>query len=132
MLSESALIVAVAIAGKLSGCVVAARTTGMAWRDAMALGALMNTRGLIELGILNIGLDLGVISQRLFSMMVFMALATTFMATPLLRMLPILMLTPFFRVAASVFYFMIALKNWKYTLFTGFVLAVLTYSLFLR
>lgn len=44
----------------------------------------------------------------------------------------ILMLTPFFRVAASVFYFMIGLRNWKYTVFTGFVLAVLTYSLFLR
>jgi Kef-type K+ transport system membrane component KefB len=79
-----ALIVAVAVAGKLGGSAVAARATGLPWREATALGVLMNTRGLMELVILNIGLDIGVISPALFSMMVVMALVTTVMTTPLL------------------------------------------------
>ncbi|HWB97223.1 MAG TPA: cation:proton antiporter, partial [Bryobacteraceae bacterium] len=79
------LIIAVAIVGKLGGSLMAARTAGMPWRDASALGILMNTRGLMELVILNIGLDIGVISPTLFSMMVVMALVTTFMTTPLLE-----------------------------------------------
>ena len=78
------LIVAVAVAGKLAGCAVTLRLTGTSWRDAMAVGVLMNTRGLIELVILNVGLDLGVISPSLFSMLVIMAVLTTFMASPLL------------------------------------------------
>ena len=59
----------------------------MPWRDAVSLGVLMNTRGLMELVILNIGLDIGVISPALFSMMVVMALVTTFMAMPLLDLI---------------------------------------------
>lgn len=79
-----ALIVAVAVAGKFGGSTVAARLTGMPWRESAALGVLMNTRGLMELVILNVGLDIGVISPALFTMMVLMALVTTFMTTPLL------------------------------------------------
>jgi Kef-type K+ transport system membrane component KefB len=77
-------IVMVAIAGKLGGSTLAARWTGMSWHDALSIGALMNTRGLMELIALNIGYDLGILSPRLFAMMVLMALATTFMAGPLL------------------------------------------------
>ncbi|HET6233275.1 MAG TPA: cation:proton antiporter [Longimicrobiaceae bacterium] len=79
-----ALIVAVAVAGKFGGSSLAARLTGMSWREAGALGVLMNTRGLMELVILNVGLDIGVISPALFAMMVIMALVTTFATSPLL------------------------------------------------
>ncbi|WP_414641251.1 cation:proton antiporter [Archangium sp.] len=79
------LIILLAFVGKFGGSAVAARLTGMRWREAGALGVLMNTRGLMELIVLNIGLDLGVISPTLFTMMVVMALVTTFMTTPLLR-----------------------------------------------
>ncbi|MCC7536739.1 MAG: cation:proton antiporter, partial [Deltaproteobacteria bacterium] len=79
------LIVLVACLGKFGGSFVAARLTGMSWRESGALGVLMNTRGLMELIVLNIGLDLGVISPTLFTMMVVMALVTTFMTTPLLQ-----------------------------------------------
>ena len=71
--------------GKFGGSAVAARLTGLRWREAGALGILMNTRGLMELIVLNIGLDLDVISPTLFAMMVIMALVTTFMTTPLLE-----------------------------------------------
>lgn len=81
------VIILVAVAGKLLGCALSARAGGMTWRDALSVGVLMNTRGLIELVILNVGLDLGVISSTLFSMMVIMALVTTFMTTPLLNLL---------------------------------------------
>jgi len=79
-----AVIIALAIIGKLFGSLVAARINGMSWREATAVGVLMNTRGLVELVILNIGLDLGILSQALFSIMVLMALVTTFMTSPLL------------------------------------------------
>jgi len=79
------VIILVAIMGKLVGSAVATRATGICWRDAAAVGILMNARGLLGLIILNIGLDIGVISPVLFSMMVLMALVTTFMATPLLE-----------------------------------------------
>jgi Kef-type K+ transport system membrane component KefB len=79
------LVIAVAIASKLFGCAITARSMGVSWRDAFATGALLNTRGLVELVVLNIGLDLHVISPTLFSMMVVMALVTTFMANPLLH-----------------------------------------------
>ena len=79
------LIILVAIAGKLGGSMVAARVTGMPWREAAGLGVLMNTRGLMELVILNIGFDIKLISPAVFSMMVLMALITTFMTTPLLE-----------------------------------------------
>ncbi|MBX3275549.1 MAG: cation:proton antiporter [Sandaracinaceae bacterium] len=81
------LIMLVAVAGKLGGSAIAARITGLNWREAGALGILMNTRGLMELVILTIGLELGVISPALFTMMVFMALATTMMTTPVVRWL---------------------------------------------
>jgi Kef-type K+ transport system membrane component KefB len=79
------LIVLVATVGKLGGSTLAAWLTGMPLREAAGLGTLMNTRGLMELVILDIGLDIKVISPALFSMMVVMALMTTFMATPLLE-----------------------------------------------
>jgi Kef-type K+ transport system membrane component KefB len=81
------VVVAVAITGKLGGSMLAARWTGMSWHDSASLGVLMNTRGLIELIALNIGYDLGILSPRAFSMMVLMALITTFMAGPLLTLL---------------------------------------------
>jgi len=79
-----AVIIALAIIGKLGGSLVAARINGMSWRESAAVGVLMNTRGLVELVILNIGLDLGILSPALFSIMVLMALVTTFMTSPLL------------------------------------------------
>jgi Kef-type K+ transport system membrane component KefB len=80
------LIIVVATAGKFGGTLAAARLTGLGWRDAAALGLLMNTRGLMELIALNIGLDMKIISPALFAMMVLMALATTMATTPLLRL----------------------------------------------
>lgn len=80
-------IILVAMLGKFGGTLAAARATGVPWRDSAALGVLMNTRGLMELIVLNIGLDLQVISPRLFAMMVIMALVTTIMTTPALRLL---------------------------------------------
>jgi Kef-type K+ transport system membrane component KefB len=79
------LILLAAVVGKLAGSAIASRVAGLGWRDSVALGVLMNTRGLMELVILNIGLDLGIISPALFSMMVIMALTTTFMTTPMLE-----------------------------------------------
>ncbi len=76
-------IILVAIVGKLGGSMLAARWAGMGWRHATALGVLMNTRGLMELVVLNIGYDLGVLSARIFAMLVLMALVTTFMTGPL-------------------------------------------------
>jgi len=82
---EVALII-VATLGKLGGTMGAARWTGMDWHDSFALGALMNTRGLVELIVLNIGLDLGILSTRVFTLMVIMALVTTCMTGPLLSL----------------------------------------------
>lgn len=79
-------IIAVAITGKLGGSMLAARWTGMSWGDSFSLGALMNTRGLVELIVLNLGYDLGILSPRIFAMMVLMALITTFMTGPLLQL----------------------------------------------
>ncbi len=79
-------IIAVAVAGKLGGSMLMARWTRMSWRDSFSIGVLMNTRGLIELVVLNIGYDLGILSSRIFVMMVIMALATTFMTGPLLSL----------------------------------------------
>jgi Kef-type K+ transport system membrane component KefB len=81
------LIILVATVGKFGGTMVAARLTGLDWRSTMALGTLMNTRGLMELIVLNIGLDLQVISPVLFAMMVIMALTTTMLTAPVLRWL---------------------------------------------
>jgi Kef-type K+ transport system membrane component KefB len=82
-----ALVVAVAILGKFGGAMIAARTSGMGWRESGAIGILMNTRGLMELIVLNIGLDIGVISPALFTILVLMALITTFMAGPLIELI---------------------------------------------
>jgi Kef-type K+ transport system membrane component KefB len=82
-----ALIILVATLGKFGGSFVAARFTGLNWRISAALGILMNTRGLMELIVLNIGLELGVISPTLFAMMVIMALVTTIATTPVLHAL---------------------------------------------
>jgi len=79
-------IIAAATVGKLGGSMITARCTGMDWHDSFALGALMNTRGLVELIVLNIGLDLGILSPRIFAMTVIMALITTFMTSPLLSL----------------------------------------------
>jgi len=81
------LIITVACAGKFGGAAGAARLCGFTWREASAVGILMNTRGLMELVILNIGRDLGVIPQTLFAMMVLMAIVTTAMTTPILHWL---------------------------------------------
>jgi len=77
-------VIAVAITGKLGGSLIAARWTGMGWADSFALGALMNTRGLVELIVLNLGYDLGILPPRIFAMLVLMALVTTCMTGPLL------------------------------------------------
>ena len=96
------LIILVATLGKLGGSMLASWLAGMQLREAAGLGILMNTRGLMELVILNIGLDIKVISPALFSMMVLMALVTTFMTTPLLEMTcPIRMKEPAAETAAQ-------------------------------
>jgi Kef-type K+ transport system membrane component KefB len=79
-------LVVVATLGKLGGSMLTARWSGMDWHDSFALGALMNTRGLVELIVLNIGFDLGILSPKVFTMMVVMALATTCMTGPLLSL----------------------------------------------
>lgn len=81
------LLLTLAIVGKFGGSTLAARATGMSWRDSSALGALMNTRGLIELIALNLGLDLGILSPKIFAMLVLMALITTFMTGPIITLL---------------------------------------------
>ena len=80
------VIILVAIAGKLGGSMLMSRWTGMSWSQSFAIGTLMNTRGLVELVVLNIGYDLGILSGRIFAMMVLMALVTTFMTGPLLSL----------------------------------------------
>jgi Kef-type K+ transport system membrane component KefB len=81
------LIIAVASLGKFGGSFLAARWTGSDWREAASMGVLMNTRGLMELIVLNVGLDLGVLSPVLFTMFVIMAVVTTLVTTPILHQL---------------------------------------------
>lgn len=81
------LLCLVAILGKGVGCMVAARLAGESWRNAAAIGSLMNARGLIELIILNFGLQAGVITPTLFTIMVLMAIITTLMASPIFESL---------------------------------------------
>jgi Kef-type K+ transport system membrane component KefB len=76
------LIITVAVVGKFFGSALAAKFVGQNWHDSLTIGALMNTRGLMELVVLNIGYDLGVLSTEVFTMMVIMALVTTFMTGP--------------------------------------------------
>lgn len=85
----TALILAVAILGKMGGAALASRLTGESWPNALALGALLNTRGLVELIVLNIAFNAGIFSPALFSMLVVMALVTTMMTTPILDLLRI-------------------------------------------
>lgn len=81
------LIILVAVMGKFLGSALAAKFVGQSWRDSFTIGALMNTRGLMELIVLNIGLDLKVLSPEIFTMMVIMALVTTFMTGPALDLI---------------------------------------------
>lgn len=78
------VVIIVAACGKFGGSAVAARLTGLSWKHSLALGVLLNTRGLMELIVLNIGLDLGIISPTLFTMFVIMAIVTTVVTTPVL------------------------------------------------
>ncbi|MFR9166994.1 MAG: cation:proton antiporter [Dysgonomonas sp.] len=80
-------IVLVAVVGKFGGTMLAARFTGQTWRNSLTIGTLMNTRGLMELVVLNIGYDLGVFPPQIFAMMVVMALTTTFMTSPTLDLI---------------------------------------------
>jgi Kef-type K+ transport system membrane component KefB len=86
-IGELALIFAVACAGKLVGATGAARALGIAWREATAIGALINTRGLMELVVLNVGHSAGIIDDHLYGLFVLMAIATTLMAGPVLNVL---------------------------------------------
>lgn len=95
-------ILAIAVAGKLAGAAFAARLTGHRWKESIGLGVLMNTRGLVELVILNAALDLGLCSPELFTMMVLMALITTFMTTPILSVMKIGRATGTSQTVASV------------------------------
>jgi Kef-type K+ transport system membrane component KefB/nucleotide-binding universal stress UspA family protein len=81
------LLIGIAIGTKFLSAAAAARITGMGGRESLAIGALMNTRGLTELIVLTIARDRGIIDERLFTMLVIMALVTTFMAGPLLRLI---------------------------------------------
>lgn len=80
-----ALLITVAVAGKLGGCAIASRLVGESWKDSLTIGTLMNTRGLMELIALNIGYEMGVLPPSIFVILVIMALVTTFMTTPLLH-----------------------------------------------
>ncbi len=82
-----AAIILVATAGKFGGSFLAGRFVGLSWRDSGIIGILMNTRGLMELIVLNLGLEMGVISPKLFTMLVIMALVTTFATTPILKVI---------------------------------------------
>jgi Kef-type K+ transport system membrane component KefB len=82
-----ALVLVVAVVGKFGGAYAASRAAGLGGRRATMLGVLMNTRGLMELIVLSVGLDLGVVSPKLYALMVLMALVTTAATSPLLRRL---------------------------------------------
>jgi len=81
------LIIGVAILGKLIGSSITAKLVGRTWKDSLSLGVLMNTRGLMELIVLNIGYDLGILGPEIFAILVLMALFTTFMTGPLLNLI---------------------------------------------
>ncbi len=81
------MIILVAIAGKFLGSAIAAKVVGQSWKNSLTIGALMNTRGLVELVVLNIGYDLGVLKPEIFAMMVIMALVTTFLTGPSLNLI---------------------------------------------
>jgi Kef-type K+ transport system membrane component KefB len=85
----AALVLLAAVFGKMGGAALAARWSGQSWRDAAALGALLNTRGLVELIVLNIAYSVGAFTPTLFTMLVVMALVTTMLTAPLLNLLGI-------------------------------------------
>jgi Kef-type K+ transport system membrane component KefB len=85
----TAVLLTVAIVGKIAGALIGARWTGHSWRDSWALGALLNTRGLVELIVLNIAYSAHVFSPALFTMLVIMALFTTMITTPMLNLLAV-------------------------------------------
>lgn len=89
-----AALIGIATLGKLGGSMAAARWTGLNWHDSFCLGALMNTRGLVELIVLNVGYDLGILSARVFAMTIVMALVTTAMTGPLLSLAGVLRREP--------------------------------------
>lgn len=82
-----AITILVAVTGKFVGSASAAKFVGQSWKDSLSIGALMNTRGLVELIVLNIGYDLGVLNKEVFAILVIMALVTTFMTVPILNLL---------------------------------------------
>jgi Kef-type K+ transport system membrane component KefB len=81
------LIIFTAVLGKFGGSAIAARVVGQSWKESLSIGVLMNTRGLMELIVLNIGYDLGILSPEIFAMMVIMALSTTFLTGPSLDLI---------------------------------------------
>lgn len=85
------LILLIAVAGKFGGSAIASRITGQSWKHSLSIGVLMNTRGLMQLIVLNIGYDLGIFTPQIFAMMVLMALVTTFITGPALDLINWLM-----------------------------------------
>lgn len=85
--TTAAIIIVVAVTGKFLGSAIAAKIVGQDWKDSLSIGALMNTRGLVELVVLNIGYDLGVLTPEVFAMLVIMALVTTMMTGPALDLI---------------------------------------------
>jgi len=81
------IVMVVAVAGKFFGSAIAARLTGQNWKNSLTVGALMNTRGLIELVALNIGYDIGILSPEIFTILVLMAIVTTFMTGPAMALI---------------------------------------------
>ena len=80
------LILAAAVIGKVLGAGAGARIAGLGWRESFAIGSLMNARALMELIVMKVGLDAGVIGYELFTMLMIMAIATTLMTTPMLSL----------------------------------------------
>ncbi|MCW5907621.1 MAG: cation:proton antiporter [Chitinophagales bacterium] len=80
-------VIVIAVTGKFAGSAIAARLVGQSWKDSLTIGALMNTRGLMELIVLNIGYDLGILTTEIFTILVLMALITTLMTGPALNLI---------------------------------------------
>lgn len=98
------LVFAVAITGKFAGTAIASRFVGLSWKDSLTIGALMNTRGLIELVALNIGYDIGILSPEIFTILVLMALVTTFMTGPAMNLINYIFRTKELHTVISDFY----------------------------
>jgi Kef-type K+ transport system membrane component KefB len=79
-------VLAVAVLGKWGGCLLASRASGFTWRESNILGVLMNTRALMELIVIHVGMELGVLPDSMYTMLVLMAVITTIMTTPLIRL----------------------------------------------